>query len=70
MRSRLATVLLGVATGGAATVAVRFKKSLARRERVDVYYDDGSFVTFEAGSSEAKRILPLAQQILAVAGRR
>ncbi len=36
-----------------------------RRERVDVYFDDGSFVTFLDGSGEAERLLPLARQVLA-----
>jgi len=34
-------------------------------ERLDVYFDDGSFVTFAAGSAEADRLLPLARQVLA-----
>jgi hypothetical protein len=38
-----------------------------RGEGVDVYFDDGSFVTFAAGSSEAERLLPLARQVLAAA---
>jgi hypothetical protein len=33
-------------------------------ERVDVYFDDGSFITFGAGSPQAERLLPLARQIL------
>jgi hypothetical protein len=36
-----------------------------RRERVDIYFDDGSFVTFVAGSTEAEQLLPLAGQVLA-----
>ncbi|HZS30231.1 MAG TPA: hypothetical protein VFA37_03130 [Gaiellaceae bacterium] len=36
-----------------------------RRERVDIYFDDGSFVTFVSGSSGAERLLPLARQVLA-----
>ena len=40
--------------------------ALARRrarERLDVYFDDGSFVTFVDGSPEAERLLPLARQV-------
>jgi hypothetical protein len=63
-------VLLGVASGGAAVVALRFRAILgSRRERLDVYFDDGSFVTFGPRSREAARLLPLARQVL-VAGRR
>jgi hypothetical protein len=39
----------------------------ASRERLDVYFDDGSFVTFGAGSPEAARLLPLARQVLVAA---
>ena len=38
------------------------------RERLDVYYDDGSFVTFVGRSPEAARLLPLAHRVLS-AGR-
>jgi hypothetical protein len=38
-----------------------------RGEGIDVYFDDGSFVTFAAGSSEADRLLPLARQVVAAA---
>ena len=36
-----------------------------RRERIDVYFDDGSFVTFLDRSAEAEQLLPLARQVLA-----
>ena len=35
------------------------------RDRLDVYFDDGSFVTYVEGSSEAARLLPLAREALA-----
>jgi hypothetical protein len=38
-----------------------------RLGRVDVYFEDGSFVTFVEGSSEADRLLPLARQVLTAA---
>jgi len=38
-----------------------------RGEGIDVYYDDGSFVTFAAGSPETDRLLPLARVVVAVA---
>ena len=40
-----------------------------RRDRLDVYFDDGSFVTYVDGSTEARRLLPLARQVLAAARR-
>jgi hypothetical protein len=38
-----------------------------RGERLDVYFDDGSFVTFAAGSAQADRLLPLARRVLLAA---
>jgi len=35
-----------------------------RRDRLDVYFDDGSFVTYVDGSTEAEQLLPLARQVL------
>jgi hypothetical protein len=35
------------------------------RERVDIYFDDGSFVTFVGRSPEAARLVPLAHRVLA-----
>ena len=60
---RLAGFASGVLVG---TIAYR-KLFGGRGEGIDVYFDDGSFVTFAAGSPEADRLLPLAQQVLAVA---
>jgi hypothetical protein len=37
------------------------------RGRIDLYFDDGSFVTFVVGSPEAERLLPLARQVLVAA---
>ena len=54
----------------AGTVAYRRLFGAGRRERIDVYFEDGSFVTFEAGSSEGARLLPLAEQVLTAARRR
>ena len=42
-------------------------RSAGRRERLDVYFDDGSFVTYVDGSTEADRLLPLARDVLAAA---
>ena len=68
MRRRLAPLALGAATGGLSVAAFRFRKKLgARREHVDVYFEDGSFVTFGAGSREVARLLPLARKVLLAA---
>ena len=54
------------AVGGTAAYRHWFGPS---RERLDVYFDDGSFVTFVDRSPEAARLLPLARQVLMAARR-
>jgi hypothetical protein len=62
---RRALGLLGFGTGVAA-VGLLYRRSLGRRrERVDVYFDDGSMVTFAEGSVEAERLVPTARDLLA-----
>jgi len=57
--------LLGFATGIFAGSVV-YRRSFARRpERVDVYFADGSMVSFADGSSEADALLPVAHAALA-----
>ena len=68
MRHRV-FALAGFAGGAVAGTAAYRRWFGSRRERLDVYYDDGSFVTFGASSPEAARLLPLARQVLAAAGR-
>ena len=66
MRRRLLR-LAGFASGAlAGTIAYR-RLFGDRGERLDVYFDDGSFVTFAAGSPEAARLLPVARQVLVAA---
>ncbi len=64
---RRALALVGFASGALAGTAVYRRWFGASRERLDVYFDDGSFVTFEAGSTEAERLLPLARRVLLAA---
>jgi hypothetical protein len=60
---------LGFATGVFAGSVV-FRRSFARRrDRVDVYFDDGSMVSFVEGSSEAESLLPIARTVLAAVRR-
>jgi hypothetical protein len=61
--------LLGFATGIFAG-SVLFRRSFARqRDRIDVYFDDGSMVSFAEGSGEAESLLPVARRVLAAARR-
>ena len=62
MTSRgLVLTLLGA---GAAALLLR-RRSVSRGEHVDVYYDDGSMVSLEAGSPRAEELLAVAREALA-----
>ena len=59
-RALLACFGLGMAAG------VVYERWLSdRRDQLDVYFDDGSFVTYVDGSAAAEKLLPLARQVLA-----
>jgi hypothetical protein len=57
--------LPGLVSGGLAAGLAYRRWRVGRRDRLDVYFDDGSFVTFVDGSPEGERLLPLARQVLA-----
>ena len=62
-------VFFGFVTGIFAG-SVLYRRSFARRpERVDVYYDDGSMVSYVDGSTEAESLLPAARDALTAARR-
>jgi hypothetical protein len=68
MKRRL-LALLGFATGVFAG-SVLFRRSFARRrDRVEVYFEDGSMVSLVEGSPDAEKLLPVARQALAAARR-
>ncbi len=61
--------LLGFGTGVLAG-GLLYRRSAGRRhERVDVYFADGSMVSFVEGSSEADTLLPVARTALGAARR-
>lgn len=63
MLRRLLT-LLGLAAGAAAAL-LAYRRGIgggARRARIDVHFDDGSFVTYGPRSAETQRLLPLARE--------
>ncbi len=62
-RRRVLTGLLLTIGSLAGTVFYR-RRAARRRERVDVYYEDGSMVSLAEGSPEAATVLPLARRIL------
>jgi hypothetical protein len=68
MKRKFLTVV-GFASGIFAG-SVIFRRSFAKpQDRVDIYFDDGSMVSFVAGSPEAEKLLPVAGNVLAAARR-
>jgi hypothetical protein len=60
---RSVAALLGIA-GGMVAGAAFVRRQAAQRERVDLYYADGSMVSLTDGAPGADRLLPLARQLL------
>ncbi len=60
---RSVAALFGVA-GGKLAGAAFIRRRSAHRERVDLYYEDGSMISLSNGSPDAERLLPLAREIL------
>jgi hypothetical protein len=64
-RSLFTGILLGI---GSALGAVLFRRQAARkRERVDLYFGDGTIISVTEGSREADRLLQHARDALAAA---
>jgi hypothetical protein len=59
--------LLGFGTGVFAGTVLYRRSTGRRRDRLDVYFDDGSMVSFVDGSTEAERLLPVARELLRTA---
>jgi hypothetical protein len=66
MAKRKVLGLLGFGTGVFAGSVLYRRSTGRRRERVDVYFDDGTMVTFVEGSTEAGTLLPVARDVLSV----
>jgi hypothetical protein len=64
VRHRL-LALLALVGAWAAGVALLRRTAGARRERVDLYFEDGSMQSLAEGAGEASRLLPLARTALA-----
>jgi hypothetical protein len=65
-RHRLLTGVL-LAAGSLAGAVLFRRRAARRRERADLYFDDGSMVSLVEGTPEAERLLPLAREVLAAA---
>ena len=59
--------LAGLACVALAAAAFVRRGAAHRRERVDLYYEDGAMVTLEGSSPEGERLLPLARDVLRAA---
>ena len=66
MKRRL-LALLGFATGVLAGSVVLRRQFARRRDRVDLYFDDGSMVSYTDGSTEASPLLAAARDALSAA---
>ena len=64
-----ALVLAGFVTGVVAGTVLYRRGSQGRRERVDLYFDDGSMVSLGDGSAGADRLLPIARSVLTASRR-
>ncbi len=65
-RHRFFTGVL-LAAGSFAGVVLLRRRTARRRERADLYFDDGSMVSLVEGTAEAERLLPLARDVLEAA---
>jgi hypothetical protein len=65
---RSAAAILGV-VGGMLAGAAFIRRQAAQRDRVDLYYADGSMLSLTNGAPGAERLLPLARDILRTARR-
>jgi hypothetical protein len=62
-RRKLATGFMLAAGSLAGSVLVR-RRAARKRERVDLYAEDGSMHSFAEGTVEAARLLPIAHELL------
>ena len=58
---------LAAAAAALVFVAVVFRRRRGRRQRVDIYFSDGSMVSLPEDAPEARRLLPFAHELLATA---
>jgi hypothetical protein len=63
-RRKVVTGVLLAAGSLAGSVLVR-RRAARRRERVDLYGEDGSVQSFADDSAEAARLLPIARELFA-----
>jgi len=67
MRSRSFVTGFLLAAGSAVGAVVYRRRASRRRERVDLYFGDGSMVSLAEGSPGADRLLAHARELLSTA---
>jgi hypothetical protein len=63
----LRKLLAWLALAGSVAAAIVFRRRSRGREHLDVYFEDGTMLSFREGSPEAATVLPLAHRILETA---
>jgi hypothetical protein len=56
--------LVALAVAGASVAALLWSRGRRRRERIDLYFEDGSMVSLAGDSNEARLLLPHAREAL------
>jgi hypothetical protein len=67
MPRRRAVAVAAAAAGSAAGAVFLRRRAARRRDRVELYFADGSLVTLTQGSAEPDRLLAHARDVLASA---
>jgi hypothetical protein len=67
MRSRSFVTGFLLAVGSAAGTLLYRRRAAARRERVELYFGDGSMVSLAEGAPGAEQLLAHARELLATA---
>jgi hypothetical protein len=67
MRARSLVASLGLLAGAVAAGAYWLRHTSGPREHVDIYFADGSMVSFVPGTTTGDKLLPIARRVLAAA---
>jgi len=67
MRTRRALAVAAAAVGSAVGAVVLRRRSTRSRDRLELYFEDGSLVTIAQGAPEADPLLLHARELLAAA---